>query len=207
MSVIKIYEEDLKIAKALINRDESLTRRYFYQQCYPLFKSIYDNYYTDCVTCLDFIHEMYIVTLAPSKKTGKCQMENFRGESTLTSWLKTACLFYCYNHFKRKEQMLTIEKFPDSTKKDLKSSDGTDKIPDSIELDFSNLNHADVITLLGMMPNKRYSNIIRLSFLEQKTDIEVAEALSMSMDNYYNKKRLAVKQYNRVCRKEEQYGK
>ena len=204
---IKIYKEDLEIAKALIERNEIITSRYFYQQCYPLFKSIYDNYYTDCEACLDFIHEMYIVVLAPSRKTGKCQMENFRGESTLTSWLKTACLFYCYNRFKRKEQMPTIEKLPIPTKKDLKGSDGTSEIPDSIGLDFGNLNHADVIVLLNMMPNKRYSNIIRLNFLEQKTDKETAEALDMTMDNYYNKKRLAVKQYNKVCRKEEQNGK
>jgi DNA-directed RNA polymerase specialized sigma24 family protein len=134
-------------------------------------------------------------------------MENFRGESTLTSWLKTACLFYCYNRFKRKEQMPTIEKLPNPTKKDLEGSDGTNDIPDSIGLEFGNLNHADVITLLNMMPNKRYSNIIRLSFLEQKTDKETAEALGITMDNYYNKKILAVKQYNKICRKEEQYGK
>lgn len=207
MSVIKIYEEDLKIAKALIDHNESITRQYLYRQCYPLFKSIYNNYYTDCETCLDFIHEIYIVVLAPSQKTGKCQMENFRGESTLTSWLKTACLFYCYNRFKCKEQMPTIDKLPNPTKKDLENSCGTNEIPDSIGLDFGNLNHADVTTLLNMMPNKRYSNIIRLSFLEQKTDNETAKALGMTMDNYYNKKKLAIKQYNKICRKEEQYGK
>lgn len=207
MSVIKIYEEDLKIAMALINHDESTTRHYFYQQCYPLFKSIYTNYYTDCETCLDFIHEMYFVVLTPGKKTGKCQMENFRGESTLTSWLKTACLFYCYNRFKRKEQMPTIDKLSNPTKKDLENSCVTDDIPNSIGLDFGNLNHADVVALLNIMPNKRYSNIIRLRFLEQKTDNETAEVLGMTMDNYYNKKKLAVKQYNNIYRKEEQYGK
>lgn len=49
MEVKKIYYEDLQIAEALIKRDNMVTRKYFYQQCYPLFKSIYDNYYTDCV--------------------------------------------------------------------------------------------------------------------------------------------------------------
>ena len=44
MEVKKIYHEDLQIAKALIKRDNLVTRKYFYQQCYPLFKSIYDNY-------------------------------------------------------------------------------------------------------------------------------------------------------------------
>jgi len=97
MATVKIFTEDLLIAKALIKRDEATVRRFFYQQFYPLFKSIYDNYYTDCTCVKEFINEMYILVLAPSKITGKCQMENFRGESTLTKWLQTACLYYCYN--------------------------------------------------------------------------------------------------------------
>lgn len=70
-------------------------------------------------------------------------------------------------------------------------------------IDFSGMNRADVEALLNMMPNTRYRNIIRLLYLEQKTHKEVAEALGMSMDNYYNKRILAEKQYKQVCRKEE----
>lgn len=205
MEVKKIYHEDLQIAKALIKRDNLVTRKYFYQQCYPLFKSIYDNYYTDCKCCKEFMDEIYIVVLAPSKITGKCQMENYRGESTLLTWLKTACLYYCYNKFKLKPPI--FEPLPhDSEKKD----DDDDVFGDrskqeelSNPIDFSGMNRADVEALLSMMPNTRYRNIIRLLYLEQKTHKEVAEALGMSMDNYYNKRILAEKQYKQVCRKEE----
>lgn len=205
MEVKKIYHEDLQIAKALIKRDNLVTRKYFYQQCYPLFKSIYDNYYTDCKCCKEFMDEIYIVVLAPSKITGKCQMENYRGESTLLTWLKTACLYYCYNKFKLKPPI--FEPLPhDPEKKD----DDDDVFGDrskqeelSNPIDFSGMNRADVEALLSMMPNIRYRNIIRLLYLEQKTHKEVAEALGMSMDNYYNKRILAEKQYKQVCRKEE----
>ena len=57
MSSIKLYTEDLQIAKALINRDEGITRQYLYKRCYPLFKSIYDNYYTDCNSVIEFIDQ------------------------------------------------------------------------------------------------------------------------------------------------------
>ena len=99
MEIKKIYTEDLQIAQALIQRDNTITRKYFYHHCFPLFKSIYDNYYTDCTDYKEFIDEIYIVVLTPSKATGRCQMENFRGESTLASWIKTACLFYCYKKY------------------------------------------------------------------------------------------------------------
>lgn len=205
MEVKKIYYEDLQIAKALIKRDNLVTRKYFYQQCYPLFKSIYDNYYTDCTNCKEFIDEIYIVVLAPSKTTGKCQMDNFRGESTLANWIKTACLYYCYNKFKLKPPI--FEPLPrDSENKDDDDNVFSDRNKDdslSIPIDFSGMNRADVEALLSMMPNTRYRNIIRLLYLEQKTHKEVAESLGMSMDNYYNKRILAEKQYKQVCRKEE----
>ena len=203
MEVKKVYHEDLRIANALIKRDNLVTRRYFYQQCYPLFKSIYDNYYTDCTNCKEFIDEIYIVVLAPSKTTGKCQMENFRGESTLRTWLKTACLYYCYKQYETKEKMLKYERLPNSNAKD-KDDDGDrdDAIYGSIEIDFTNLNRQDALIILNQMPNKRHSELIRLRYLEMKTNEETAKALGMTMDNYYNKHKLAKEQYERIFRKE-----
>lgn len=206
MEVKKVFLHDLQIAKALLDRDEQVTRKYFYQQCYPLFKSIYDNYYTDCTCCKEFMDEIYIVVLAPSKTTGKCQMENFRGESTLASWLKTACLYYCYNKYELKQRMPVYEPLPHPTEKDEEDDVFSDRKKDeslSNAIDFSGMNRSDVEVLLSMMPNIRYRNIIRLLYLEQKTHKETAEALGMTMDNYYNKRILAEKQYKQVCRKEE----
>lgn len=203
MEVKKIYHEDLQIAKALIKRDNLVTRKYFYQQCYPLFKSIYDNYYTDCTNCKEFIDEIYIVVLAPSKTTGKCQMEHFRGESTLASWIKTACLYYCYKQYEAKEKMPKYERLPNSNVKDNDDdSDRDDAIYGSIEIDFTNLNRQDALIILNQMPNKRYSELIRLRYLELKTNEETAKALGMTMDNYYNKHKLAKEQYERIYRKE-----
>lgn len=205
MDVKKIYSEDLQIAKALIRRDEMVTRKYFYQQCYPLFKSIYDNYYTDCTNCKEFIDEIYIVVLAPSKITGKCQMENFRGESTLASWIKTACLYYCYRQYEIREKMPKYERLSNSNAED-DDSDRNDAIYGSIEIDFTNLNRQDALTILKQMPNKRYSELIRLRYLELKTNEETAKALGMTMDNYYNKHKLAKEQYERIFRKEAQHA-
>lgn len=203
MNVKKIFTQDLRLAQSLINRDEMVTRKYFYQQCYPLFKSIYDNYYTDCASCKEFIDEIYILVLSPSRKTGKCQMENFRGESTLTSWLKTACLFYCYKRFESKEKMPKHEHLSHSNIKDNDAdSDRTSSIYGSIEIDFSNLNRQDALTIIRQMPNKRYRELIRLRYLELKTNEETAKELGMSMENYYNKHKLAKEQYERIFRKE-----
>lgn len=207
MEVKKIYNEDLQIAKALIKRDNLVTRKYFYQQCYPLFKSIYDNYYTDCASVKEFIDEIYVLALAPSKTTGKCQLENFHGESTLTSWLKTVCLYYSYNKYELKERMPKYEPLVSGNdEKDEESTVRTDAIYGSNDIDFDNLNRQDALAILNLMPNKRYRNIITMRYLEQKTNEETAEALGMTMDNYYNKHKLAKEQYERVWRKEAHHG-
>lgn len=206
MEVKKMYHKDLLIAKALIKRDNLVTRKYFYQSCYPLFKSIFDNYYTDCTNCKEFIDEIYILILSPNKTTGKCQMENFRGESSLASWIKTCCLYYCYGKFELKRRMPIYEPLPHTFEKDDVEKSIGDRNNEELQsnlIDFKSMNRADVETLLSMMPNIRYRNIIRLLYLEQKTHKEVAEALGMTMDNYYNKRILAEKQYKQVCRKEE----
>lgn len=203
MVVKKIFTQDLQIAKSLIVRDEMVTRKYFYQQCYPLFKSIFDNYYTDCANVKEFIDEMYIIVLAPSKLTGKCQMENFRGESTLTSWLKTACLFYCYKQFEIKGKMPRKERLPlSNADDDDDAGDRADSIYGSLEIDFSNINRQDAQVIIKQMPNKRYGELIRLRYLELMTNEETAKALGMSMENYYNKHKLAKAQYERIFRKE-----
>ena len=158
MIVKKIFIQDLQIAKSLINKDEMVTRKYFYQQCYPLFKSIYDNYYTDCANCKEFIDEIYIVVLAPSKSTGRCQMENFRGESTLTSWLKTACLFYCYKQFEQKERMPKHDQIAHVNMKDNEDDgDRADPVYGSLEIDFCNLKRTEDLANITPMQNKRYS--------------------------------------------------
>lgn len=202
MTVKQIYTEDLQTAEALIKRDEITTRKFFYKQCYPLFKSLFDNYYTDCENCKEFIDEIYLLVLAPSKTTGKCQMENFRGESTLTSWLKSSCLFYCYKKFEIKERMPRYEKISHQNKNNLEDDDRNDSIYGSLDLDISKLNRSDTMSLLKQMPNKRYSELIRLRYLEQNTNEETAKALGMTMENYYNKHKLAKEQYKMIQGKE-----
>lgn len=203
MDVKKVFLQDLQIAKALLDRNEQVTRKYFYQQCYPLFKSIYDNYYTDCTCCKEFIDEIYVLVLAPSKTTGKCQMENFKGESTLASWLKTVCLYYCYKQFDLKEKMPKYEPRPHSNEIEIdEDGDRNDAIYGSIEIDLSNLEREDAITRLKQLPNKRYGELLRLRYVESLTNEETANKLGTTMENYYNIHKRAKEQYDKVHGKE-----
>jgi RNA polymerase sigma factor (sigma-70 family) len=228
MESLRKYTEDLEIAQKLIERDEKITRHFFYIECYPLFKAIHQNYFTDTVkvsrntirvhiasendkACnegvIEFINEIYIHILKRSPKTGKCQLENYKGESSLASWLKTVCLFYCYKKYKRKKGLTIVDIQPEL---DEENPDGTDRIIDngnSYEPDFEKIDQEDVEAILKLMPNKRYRELIRMRYIEMMTNEETAKELGINnMDNYYNIHKRAKSQLERVCRKEDYYG-
>lgn len=184
---------DQEIVKGLLNRDARISRVYFYGKCFSLFKSCYDNYYTDCETPLEFINQIYLYVMTPRKNTGVSPLQSFGFRCTLTLWLKVIAENYCKHLFKRKHEMI------DSS---LSSNDRFKQSEYSLDLDFDSINTSDVRKILEMMPNERYRHLIELRYIEEKTNEETAIALAMTMDNYYNKHRLAKAQFSNILRKE-----
>lgn len=204
MSTLKIYEQDLLVAQSILKRDGRATMDFLYRKCYPLFKAIYNNYFTDSTNVHEFIDEIYLLIMTPSKENGRCQLENYRGESTLMTWIKTACLFHCYHRYEHKKRIPIVELV---TTDNEENDDLTDIFLDnsySTTMDTASIERSDMETIIGMMPNERYQNIIRLRYLDSKTNEETAEALNMSMANFYNKHKLAKEQFVNILRRESQ---
>lgn len=193
--------DDRIIVEAMLQRNPRVTQHYFYVKCYPLFKSVYDNYYTDCQTCLEFINELYVHLLTPSQTSGICKLQTFQFGSTLTTWLKTVAVYYCFQRYRRRSRITLMEQFS-TTNDDF--GDRFEHLPASVYTEESAmLEQYDVESLLDMMPNKRYSAILRLRYIEGLTNEETAAALNMTMDNYYNKHRRAKIQLNEIIQKEQ----
>lgn len=183
---------DEEVVSAILNRDAKITRLYFYEKCYPLFKSCYDKYYTDCETCIEFINQIYLLVMTP-RITGVSPLQTFGFRCTLTMWLKIIAENYCKQLFRiRVESSNSVEP----------TSDRLTKIDNSLEVDFNSIYASDVRKILDMMPNKRYSHLIELRYVEEKTHEETAMVLGMTMDNYYNKHKLAKAQFCNILRKE-----
>lgn len=184
---------DEEIVSALLNRDARVTRLYLYGKCYPLFKVCYDKYYTDCETCIEFINQIYMLIMTPRKSTGESPLQKFGFRCTLTMWLKIIAENYCKQLFRAKMNFFESLEV------------GSDRFVcnnESLELDFASVNISDVKKVLEMMPNTRYRNLIELRYIEEKTNEETANVLGMTMDNYYNKHKLAKAQFCNILRKE-----
>lgn len=193
---------DQEIVWALLHRDETVTREFFYKKCYPLFKSVYDNYHTDCSSCMEFINEIYVHVMTPSKESGLCKLEQFQFRSTLFTWIKSVCLFYCYKKYER------INKFPINgySENNFDGSVRNRVLSESINLDESSLRSYDAETILRLMPNRRYSQLIRLRYVEGHSNEETANLMGMNMNTFYNKHKMAKEQYVKTLKKEEYDG-
>lgn len=184
---------DREIVDAILHRDAVITRLYLYQKCYPLFKARYDKYYTDCDTCVEFINQIYLLIMTPRRSTGVSPLQTFGFRCTLTMWLKIIAENYCKQLFRKKVDFSNGV----STESDrLNIQDG------SLDLDFRSIYAGDVVRILDMMPNLRYRNLIELRYVKEKTNEETADILGMTMDNYYNKHKLAKAQFCNILRKE-----
>lgn len=195
--------DDREIVAAILSRNQRVTQEFLYIKCYPLFKSIFDNYYTDCNSCVEFINEIYIHLMSTNEKTGLCKLQTFQFGSSLITWLKTVAVYFCYGNFRKRQKLTPVEEKNDSSEA---SDDRLDRLAASIYEEAPNMSIYDSDTILNLMPNKRYSSIIRMLYIEGMTKEETADNLKISMANFYNLHLRAKQQFNEVLKKEGNYG-
>lgn len=177
---------DQEIVTAILNRNTFITKEYLYKKCYPLFKAIYDKYYTDCENPIELINEVYVYILMPHRETHRSKLQDFGFRCTLTMWLKIVAENYCHQIF--------VKRIPKDQNFD-GEDDSFERISDSVEIEINNLRMEDdkkiVQRILSKMPNVRYRRLIELRYLQEKTNEETAAALNMKIDSYYPKHKLA----------------
>ncbi|MCM1142454.1 MAG: sigma-70 family RNA polymerase sigma factor [Muribaculum sp.] len=184
---------DQQIVKAILNRDTYVTKEFLYRKCYPLFKAIHNKYYTDCNTPVELINEIYLYILWPKKDTNQSKLQNFGFRCSLTLWLKIVSEHYCQQLFKKRLHVNGGEDVSDD-----RNAIGDDSFIENTRT----LDMEDVNKVLSNMPNQRYSQLIKLRYVEEKTNEETALTMGLSMPNYYNTHKRAKEQYVETLRKE-----
>lgn len=184
---------DQEIVKAILNRDAFVTKEYLYRKCYPLFKAIYDKYYTDCESPIELTNEIYVYILMPHRETHRSKLQDFGFRCTLTTWLKIITENYCRQLFSIR---MEIDKDSDV------NSDRNTPQDESLSQSTQNFNMTDAYKILSMMPNQRYAKLIEYRYINEKSNEETAVLLGMNMANYYNCHKRAKAQYCAILRKE-----
>lgn len=182
---------DKRIVPSLLNFEQLPTAEFLYGKTFPLFKSLYDRYYTECAEVIDFIHEVYVDFIEPRPISNRCKLETFNYKCSLKNWVGVVAIRYCYHKYRRH---IPLE--------DSKAGDSLSVSEPSILTDMGTLNREDVVAIINMMPNERYRKLICYRYLDELSNEETAEKMGMTMENYYNKHRAAKVQYLQAFLKE-----
>lgn len=184
---------DREIVTAILHRDTNITKEFLYRKCYPLFKGIHNKYYTDCETPIELINQIYVYILWPNKDTHQSKLQNFGYRCSLLVWLKIVTEHYCQQLFKKR---IVISDGEDTTE-DRNMPWDDYLLPNTRKLDMN-----DIRKILSLMSNQRYSKLIELRYVEEKSNEETASILGLAMENYYNSHKRAKEQYCEALRKE-----
>jgi len=182
-----------EIVSAILKRDTFITKEFLYRQCYPLFFSIFNKYYTDCENVFEFINEIYVFILTPRDNTGRSKLSDFGFRCSLTMWLKIVSENFCHQLFSKKR---------DLAEENITPADRFRFEGGSLQTEINSLNMDDLQKILSMMPTERYRKLITYRYLDNKTNEETAMLLMLTMANYYNVHLRAKAQFCEILRKE-----
>lgn len=183
---------DQQIIDALIARDESVTRQFFYGNCRPLFLSIIRNVFSSEVDYDEFVNEFYLYLM----ENDSYRLRQFEGRSTIYQWLKIIAIRY---FIAKRDRMIDNQ----SSQTLIDKASNTISVNDEKRISA----RVDISHLLRMMPNRRYEYVIRRLVLQDAEPQVVAKELCTNVDNLYNIKKRAIASLTEIALNEiEKYG-
>ena len=166
---------DNEIIRALINRDETVTRQFFFKDCRPLFLSIMHHVFSYEVDYNEFINEFYLYLMDNDAR----RLQQFEGRSSLYQWLKVVAIRY---FIAKRSRMI-----------DMNSDNSLLRVKQAmIDADEKSLYRLDMESLLERLYNRRYADIIRRTVLDDAEPEVVARELGITTANLYNIKKRAI---------------
>ena len=173
---------DQEIIKGLIERDECVTKDFFFVKCKPLFYSIINIVFDYEVEYDELVNELYLYLM----EDDATKLRNFEYRSSVYQWLK----------------VITIRFF---IKKRARMIDNTSGEPPYDKQDQIAASESDVAVVYDMerlfeaMPTKRYVYVIRRLILEDCEPEELARERNITTANLYKIKRRSMAQLTRIA--------
>ena len=168
---------DRYLINALINRDERVTRQFFFGDCRPLFLSIIRNVFSYDVDYDEFVNEFYLYLM----ENDAYRLRQFEGRSSIYQWMKVIAIRY---FIAKRDLMIDMQ-----AEETLLDSVAQKEIVDPGRATQAKI---DIERLISLMTNKRYAYVIRRLVLHDADPNVVANELRVSVDNLYNIKKRAI---------------
>lgn len=181
---------DQEIIQGLIERDDKVTKSFFFEKCRPLFCNIINFVFSYEVDYDEFVNELYVYLMENDAQ----KLRNFEYRSSVFMWLKILAIRY----FIRKRGRM-IDDNPQTP-----PYDGPKLTTDDEEEAAKN----DVGRLFKQMPSQRYAYVIKKLVIEDMEPELLSKEMGITTANLYNIKHRAMIQLTSIALKDiKEYGK
>ena len=181
---------DQEIIQGLIERDDKVTKEFFFEKCRPLFCKIISIVFSYEVDYDEFVNELYVYLMENDAQ----KLRNFEYRSSVYMWLKILSTRY----FIRKRGLM-IDVNPQNP-----PYDGPEFTTD----DEDEAAKSDVGRLFKQMPSQRYAYVIKKLVIEDMEPEHLSKEMGITTANLYNIKHRAMIQLTSVALKDiKEYGK
>jgi len=182
---------DQEIIQGLIERDNRVTREFFFEKCRPLFCSIINLVFDYEVDYDEFVNELYVYLMENDAQ----KLRNFECRSSVYMWLKVLAIRY---FVKKRSRMIDMNSgLPHYGEPELAAAERKADVAEG-----------DLERLFSKMLTPRYVYVIRKLVLEDREPTRLADEMGITTANLYNIKRRAMAQLTRVALNDiNEYGK
>lgn len=173
---------DKEIIRGLIDRDNKITKEFFFEKCRPLFCSVMKLVFDYEVEYDEMVNELYVYLM----EDDAAKLRHFEYRSSVYMWLKILAIRYFI-----KVRARVIDDKSQETPYDVNTQ--------MVVIGSETSAGADLERLFKAMPTKRYVHVIRCLVFEDKEPELLAQEMNITTANLYNIKRRAMAQLARVA--------
>ena len=176
---------DQEIIQGLIDRDERITREFFFRRCQPLFFALIAKFYPSGADYDELVNELYLHLMEDNAR----RLRKYEGRASIYQWLKRVAGNYFLDKVSRERVVdnATDNRLLEEAKK-IPTDDSTQKT------------ETDVAAILDQIKNENYRLVLQKHVMEGLSFDELEKITGIKKANLYNIKRRALNALEKIAR-------
>ena len=176
---------DQEIIQGLIERNERITREFFFRRCQPLFFALIAKFYPSGADYDELVNELYLHLMEDNAR----RLRKYEGRASIYQWLKRVAGNYFLDKVSR-------ERVVDNAT-DNRLLEEAKKIPTD---DSTQETEMDVAAILDQIKNENYRLVLQKHVMEGLSFDELEKITGIKKANLYNIKRRALNALEKIAR-------
>ena len=176
---------DQEIIQGLIDRDERITRDFFFCRCQPLIYALIGKFYPKGADYDELVNELYLHLMADDAR----RLRQYQGRSSIYQWIKMVARNFLLDKKNREriEGAGTGEPLSEETVGDLADNSAQDP-------------PIDIVAILDQIGNENYRLVLQKVVIEGMDYDELEKITGLRKSNLYNIKKRALQALEKLAR-------